>query len=75
MAKNPIAVMFGYQGQQPRIVKVSSGATVASVLKAAKVDTSNLAGSVSLDGEAADLTDRVKNGQLIELTPKAAGGR
>jgi hypothetical protein len=73
MAKNLISVMFGFQGQTPRIVKVASGATVKSVLAQAKVE--NPSGSLSINGDAADLTDRVSAGDLIELTPKAAGGR
>jgi hypothetical protein len=74
-SKNKVPVLFGYQGQTPKAVMVGSGATIKSVLTAAKVDTSNLAGSISLNGEAAELGDRVKTNDLIELTPKAAGGR
>lgn len=68
-------VMLQVQGKAAEIVDVpKGGATLRSALSAAGHNPENYQGSVTIDGQAADLSDRLKRGQLIAVTPKVAGG-
>lgn len=72
---NNMTVIVNEQGRPRKAVKVASGATVRSALKAFGLDPEKLAGAVSLNGDLAELGSRIKEGDFISVTPKAAGGR
>lgn len=74
MSTAKFPVILAVQGQPFKTVNVGSGATIKSVLLAAKLDALALAGSVTMDGDQAELGDRVKRDAYIAVTPKVAGG-
>lgn len=74
MATSKFAVILAVQGQAPKSVMVGSGATLRSALLAAKLDADTLGGSVTVNGESAELTQRVKRDDYIAVTPKVSGG-
>jgi hypothetical protein len=63
------------QGQSPKIVNISAGATVATALKAAKLDPAQFGGSLTVNGDDAELSTRLHGADHILATPKVAGGR
>ena len=68
-------VMVTEQGKAPKLVKIPSSGTVRAALKAAGFDPDALSGAVTVDGNRVELGARLKNGALISVTPKVAGGR
>lgn len=73
--KSQTIVMLAEQGKAPRTVKVASGATLRSALTAAKLNPDALGGAVTINGEPAELNQRLKTDDYIAVTPKVAGGR
>lgn len=75
MSSNKFGVIVQVQGQSPKCVQVGSGATVSSALKAAKLDPAQFGGSLTVNGDDAELSSRLKKDDHILATPKVAGGR
>lgn len=73
--KSQTIVMLAEQGKAPRTIKVASGATVRSALTAAKLDPEALGGAVTVNGEPAELNQRLKTDDYVAVTPKVSGGR
>lgn len=73
MAKSQYMVQI--QGQAPKLIEAPAGATLRKVLEAAKQNPENLYGAVTVNGANADMSTRLKKGDLIAVTPKVAGGR
>ncbi len=69
-----LVVRVQVQGQSPKIVSISSSSTVASALKAAHLDPAQFGGSLTVNGDDAELSTRLKNADHILATPKVAGG-
>lgn len=71
--------MFGVYvqetGKKGTVAIVGSGATVRSALRAVKLDAEKLNGKLTVNGKAADLSDRIKTNDQIAITPNTAGGR
>jgi molybdopterin converting factor small subunit len=63
------------QGQAPKLIEAPSGATLRRVLEVAKQNPDNLYGAVTVNGANAEMSHRLKKGDLIAVTPKVAGGR
>lgn len=74
MKAGEFAVVFQEKGKRPSIAIVGSGATVRSALRAVKLDPEANIGSVTLNGKAANLGDRLKTNDLLAVTPNTAGG-
>lgn len=70
-----LVVRVQVQGQSPKIVSISASSTVASALKAAKLDPAQFGGSLTVNGDDAELSTRLKNADHILATPKVAGGK
>lgn len=70
-----IGVILEIQGQADKVVLVGSGATVKSAFTAAKLDTKNFTGSLTVNGDEADMSSRLHANDRIRVTPKVAGGK
>ena len=75
MTNGQFAVIVQEAGQKPSLAVVGNGATVASALRMKKLDPQKHEGSITLNSKKAKLTDRVKQGDLLAITPNTAGGR
>ena len=67
-------VVLAVQGQSPKPLMVGSGATLRSALTAAKLNPDTLSGAVTVNGDQAEMTQRIKRDDYIAVTPKVAGG-
>jgi molybdopterin converting factor small subunit len=70
-----VQYMLQIQGQAPKLIEATGGATLRKVLEAAKQNPDGLYGAVTVNGANADMSLRLKKGDLIAVTPKVAGGR
>lgn len=75
MSSNTFGVMVQETGKKPQVALVGSGATVRSALRAVKISEDKAQGNITLNGKAADLSDRIKTNDLVALTPKVTGGK
>jgi hypothetical protein len=75
MATNKFGVIVQHQGKDPKLAMVQGGATVATALEAAGFNPESYKGRVTLQGKRADLSDRLKTGQLVGISEQVAGGR
>lgn len=73
--KTKVAVVVSVQGKTPKAYLVPSGATLGSTLRAAGHNPDALRGSVTVNGETADMAKRVKKDDYIAISPKVEGGR
>lgn len=74
MKTGEFGVVVQIKGQRPNLAVVGSGATVRSALRAVKQNPDSLTGKVTLNGRAADLSDRLKTNDLLAITPNTGGG-
>ena len=75
MASKKIKVMLQAQGSKGRFLDLPQSATLRSALVAAKLDPETSKGSVTINGQAAELSDRLHANDYISVVPKVAGGR
>lgn len=75
MKTGEFGVVVQVKGERPNLAVVGSGATVRSALRAIKKDPDSLQGKVTLNGKAAEMSDRLKTNDLLAITPNTAGGK
>jgi len=74
--KGSFGIVFQEQGKRADVVIVGNGATVASALRAKKINPETVdVSKLTLNGKAAGLSDRLFTNALLAITPKVAGGR
>lgn len=78
MASNKkISVYVMVQGQQGKSVKLSQSGTVKQALIAigfSENEAKNAATGLTVDGEKAELSTRLRNDQMLVVATKVAGG-
>lgn len=71
--RSDIMVMFGRFGSAPQTLRIRANGTVEDVISAAGVSVTGT-DRIWLNGDRANLTDKVQDGDLVSIvSPKEAG--